>query len=137
MPSSEATHALFCIQKDYKKLEELILAFVEHEIPGGTIMEGRGMGQIICQDLPIFAHLAPLFPESNKDSYVFLCLLPDSMLPLCFELIERVCSPHARGVAFSIELGRYMRLSPDHEEGDPDADQEMTEALSIQTQEGS
>ena len=133
MPSSEATHALFCIQKDYKKLEELILAFVEHEIPGGTIMEGRGMGQIICQDLPIFAHLAPLFPESNKDSYVFLCLLPDALLPLCFELIERVCAPHTRGVAFSIELGRYMRLSPDLEQGDHEGDQERADVLLTQT----
>ena len=44
--SSIEQQAFVCIVKDYSKLEALLLACVEHDLPGGTILDARGMGQV-------------------------------------------------------------------------------------------
>ena len=103
--------AFVCITKNYKSLEALLLAFVENEIPGGTVLEGRGMGKILCEGLPIFSHLTSFFPDANGDSYVFLSLVLDEQVDLCFQLAKELCGEPDRGVAFSIPIGRFESFS--------------------------
>lgn len=103
--------AFLCITKNYRDLEALLLAFVENEIPGGTVLEGRGMAKILCEGLPIFSHLTSFFPDANQDSYVFLSIVLNEQLDLCFRLAQELCGEHNRGIIFSLPIGRYESLS--------------------------
>ena len=97
--------------KEYSRLEALLLNCVEHNLPGGTVIDARGMGQVLCQDIPLFLHLRDRFPAADGDSYLFLCVVDDMQLELCFELAEHTCQPLAQGVAFSLPVGRFQRFS--------------------------
>jgi nitrogen regulatory protein P-II 1 len=99
-----------CIQKNYKKLEELLLGLVEHEISGASIIEGRGMGQVLCHDLPVFAHLVDIFPQAGYDSYLLLCVVEDEQVDLCFQLVEHICQDETRGLCFTLPIGRMLRF---------------------------
>lgn len=109
---SNQHHAFICILKDYDKLEALLLACVEHDLPGGTIIDGRGMGQVLCQDIPLFLHLRDHFPEAEGDSYILLSVVNDEELDLCFQLAEQICSTSAQGVVFALPVPRFKRFSP-------------------------
>lgn len=112
VPNHVIAHQAFvCILKDYAKLEALLLACVEHNLPGGTILDGRGMGQVLCQDIPLFLHLRDHFPDAEGDSYVLLIVVKERELDLCFELAEKQCGPSAQGVVFSLPITRFRRFS--------------------------
>lgn len=113
LPKHAVGHQAFvCILKDYAKLEALLLACVEHSLPGGTILDGRGMGQVLCQDIPLFLHLRDHFPDAEGDSYVLLVVVTEAELDLCFNLAEKLCSPSGQGVIFSLPITRFKRFSP-------------------------
>jgi hypothetical protein len=99
-----------CIQKNYKKLEELLLGLVEHGISGASILESRGMGQVLCHDLPIFAHLAHIFPQASYDSYILFCVVEDEQADLCFRLVEQIGQEETRGLCFTLPIGRVLRF---------------------------
>ena len=73
---------LIAIVKDYSKVEEILLGFVEADIPGATVLEGQGMGQILG-NVPIFADLRGHFPGSMHDSYVLISVIDSSRIPRC------------------------------------------------------
>jgi hypothetical protein len=100
-----------CIQKDYLKLEELMLAFVEHQLPGATLLEGRGMGQAIGRDLPVFANLMEMFPDVEGDSHLLLFVGDEEQVKLSFELTSKICG-QCRGIAFSLPIGDFVSLGP-------------------------
>ena len=100
-----------CIQKDYLKLEELMLAFVERQLPGATLLEGRGMGQAIGRDLPVFANLMEMFPDAEGDSHLLLFIGDDEQVKLCFELTSKICA-QGRGIAFSVPIADIAYLGP-------------------------
>ena len=107
----QSYHAFVCIFKDYKKLESLLLACVERGLPGGTLIDSRGMGQILCQDIPLFIHLRDRFPAADGDSYLFLSVVTDEQLKICFELAEHIGQQALQGVAFSLPVGYFRRFS--------------------------
>ena len=108
---NKSMQAFLCITKNYKDLEALLLAFVENEIPGGTVLEGRGMAKILCEGLPIFSHLTSFFPDANQDSYLFISIVLDEQLDLCFRLAKELCGDRHRGIMFSMPIGRFESLS--------------------------
>ena len=111
-PNHSYSQAFVCILKDYSKLEALLLACVEHDLPGGTIIDGRGMGQVLCQDIPLFLHLRDHFPEAEGDSYILICIVGDHEIDLCFNLAEQICGPSSQGVIFALPVTRFKRFSP-------------------------
>jgi hypothetical protein len=70
------------------------------------------MGQVLCQDIPLFLHLRDHFPDAEGDSYVLLVVVEESQLDLCFELTESLYTPSAQGVVFSLPVTRFKRFSP-------------------------
>ena len=104
---------LVCILKDYRAVEALLLAFLELDVTGSTVIEGRGMGQIVG-DVPIFAGLRGHFPGSAVDSQVVLTVIDDSKVTACMEAIEATVGPldePGMGIAFTLPLGRAMGLA--------------------------
>lgn len=110
--SNVEQQAFVCIVKDYSKLEALLLACVEHDLPGGTILDARGMGQVLCQDIPLFLHLRDHFPEAEGDSYVLLSVVSTKQIETCFSLAEQICGSASQGVCFALPVFRFRQFSP-------------------------
>lgn len=107
---------LVCILKDYRRVEEILLGFLELGVTGGTVLEGRGMGQLLGSEVPIFAALRGLFPGSVSDSNVILAVMRAEKAELCLDLIERIAGPldqPGSGVAFTVPVVQVRGLMPE------------------------
>jgi hypothetical protein len=95
------------IIKDYRKVESLLLGFVEADVTGATVIEGQGMGQLLG-DVPIMAGLRGLFPGSAHESYVVIAAMASSKISKCIELVESICGPMespSAGIIFTVPIG--------------------------------
>lgn len=98
---------ILCILKDYRLVEDVLLGFVELGVTGATVVEGRGMGQIVGCEIPIFAALRGLFPGAAADSQIILAAVQNDLAQPCFDLIEKVAGPlnaPGAGVVFSLPI---------------------------------
>ncbi|MCA9541008.1 MAG: hypothetical protein KC620_19040 [Myxococcales bacterium] len=103
------------IIKDYRKIEELLLGFIEEGVTGATVVEGRGMGQIIGE-IPIFAGVRGLFPGSALDSHLVLAVMDAGLARTCLQLVERIAGSLEEpggGIAFTIPLGVVKGITPE------------------------
>lgn len=107
---------LVCILKDYRLVEALLLGFVEEGVTGATVLEGRGMGQILGNEVPLFASLRGLFPGAGAESHVVFSAMTAEKAARCLDLVSRVCGnldePGA-GVAFTVRLETMLGLAPE------------------------
>ena len=104
---------LVTIIKDYRKVEDLLLGFVERDVTGATVLEGRGMGQLLG-DVPIMADLRGLFPGSAHNSYVVIAAMTSEKARDCIRLVEETCGPldqAGSGVVFTMPIGNMRGLT--------------------------
>jgi hypothetical protein len=105
---------LVCILKDYRAVEALLLAFLELDVTGATVIDGRGMGQLVGE-VPIFAGLRGHFPGSAVDSHVVMTIIEDEQASMCLEAVEQIAGPLSEpgtGVAFTLPVGTTIGLAP-------------------------
>ncbi|MDJ0763199.1 MAG: hypothetical protein QNJ97_09450 [Myxococcota bacterium] len=110
-PSSEL---LFCIVKDHHQVEEILTGFLELGIRGATVIDGRGMGQILSMDVPIFAGFKNLFPGGSSGTYVILSAVASDLIGRAVELANEVCgslSKAGAGVLFTVPVSRAVGLA--------------------------
>ncbi len=62
---------LVLIAKDEAVMDELITGMLDVGITGATIVESKGLGAILHQDMPIFSGLASLLPQYTGSRMVF------------------------------------------------------------------
>ena len=104
---------LFCIIKDYRRVEDILLAFLENDITGATVIEGHGMGQILG-DLPIFAAVRGMFPGTAHDSQVIFTVLEAQKAHLAVTIIEETVgdlSQPGNGICFTLPVGSCRGVS--------------------------
>ncbi len=81
---------LFVIILDKSRLvDELITGFLDLGVQGATIIESRGMGEIIRQDMPVFSGLASLFGDTTG-SRMLMSVMPESLVEPVYGLVEEV-----------------------------------------------
>lgn len=99
------------IFKDYRKVEDLMLGFLEQGVTGATIIEGRGMGQIIGE-IPNFAGSRGLFPGSASDSQVVVAAMDAPLAKACVALAGRIVDldQPGTGIIFTVPLGETRGL---------------------------
>lgn len=99
---------LICLVKEYGHVDEILAGFLELGINGATVIDGRGMGEIITKDIPVFSGLRNLFPRGDLHTYVILSLIRTEHLKTAMDLVEEVCGPLSlpgNGVVFSVPIG--------------------------------
>lgn len=88
--SAKPAQKLFIIILDRAELvDELLTGFLDIGVPGATVVESQGMGSIIRKDMPIFAGLASLFPDTTGSRVIF-SVMPDPLVDEVFALVEEV-----------------------------------------------
>ena len=112
-PNDSDMVLFFSIIKDYRRVEEILLAFVENDITGATVLEGQGMGQILG-NLPIFADMRGMFPGSSHDSQIIFSVLDENKaqraMTLCEEIVGDM-SLAGHGVCFTVPLISAMGVA--------------------------
>jgi nitrogen regulatory protein P-II 1 len=104
---------LVVILKDYRRVEEVLLGFLEEGVTGATVVEGRGMGQLLASDLPIFAGVRGMFPGSAVDSQVIISVMSDERARACLQLVQKIAGPLEQpgaGVAFTVPLAGSLGI---------------------------
>lgn len=100
------------ILKDYRHVEDVLLGFIEGGVSGATVLEGRGMGQLIG-DIPIFAGLRGMFPGSAGDSHLVVAVMNETQAHAAHDLVDKVAGPldqPGTGITFTLPLASFRGL---------------------------
>ncbi len=109
----EERHVLLVVILDRPQLlDDLLTGYLDIGVRGATVLESRGMGSIVRQDMPIFAGLAGLFPESTG-SRTILSVLPERLVDDAFRLVEEVVGSLDKAnsaVCFTLPVGQFRGI---------------------------
>ncbi|MEZ4469659.1 MAG: hypothetical protein R3F60_02425 [bacterium] len=105
---------LICVLKDYRRVEDLLLGFVGLGIAGATVVEGRGMGQILSDEHPLFVSIRGLFPGSLRDSHVVFSVTDEARAQAGMALFEQIAGDARQpgtGIAFTVPVNAAVGLA--------------------------
>lgn len=109
----QAPHKLVIVILDDPQLvEDLIMGLVELGVKGATVVESRGMGEIIRQDMPVFAGLATLFPKTTH-SMMVMSLMPAELVEASFDLVNDIVGYIERensAICFSLPVESFRGI---------------------------
>lgn len=87
-------------------LDDVLMGLVDLGVTGATVVDSRGMGQIIRQDVQIFTGLANLFPETSRSVLIFSVMkasLVSSVFDMVDEVVGQIDRPNS-AVCFSLPV---------------------------------
>jgi len=102
---------LIAVVKGHRRVEEVMEGFLELGLPGATVLDAKGMGQIVSTDLPIFSGFRSLFPGSGEESYLILSVLSAEQVKEAVAMLRDVCDEFAQkgtGVVFTLPVLDFL-----------------------------
>ncbi|OQA59779.1 MAG: hypothetical protein BWY40_01097 [bacterium ADurb.Bin270] len=99
--------------KQAKFLDEILTGFVDIGIRGATVVGGRGMGQVLSSDVPIFASLKDMLPGLDFDTHMVFSVADREQVEKAMALVKEVCGDcdeDGIGVLFTLPVGRFMPI---------------------------
>ncbi len=107
---AETQRVLFmAIASSANQLDELITVVLDLGIPGATVIESKGLGAILRQEMPIFAGLASLIPDQTG-SRLILSVMPREKAEQFFSIIEQDFTGANRPIAFTVPIDQVAGL---------------------------
>jgi hypothetical protein len=106
---------LLAVVKGHRRLESVLEGFVEFDLPGATVLDARGMGQIVATEIPVFSGFRSLFQGGTAESYVILSVLSPDQIREAMDLLRDTCGDLAKeggGIAVSLPVADYLGLLP-------------------------
>jgi hypothetical protein len=100
---------LFVIASSPAQLDDIITVILDLGIPGATVIESKGLGAILRQEMPIFAGLASLIPDQTG-SRLILSVTQRDRAEQFFSFLENDFSGAARPIAFTLPIERVSGL---------------------------
>lgn len=98
---------LVIVVKDHRQVEAILTGFLEIGLRGATVIDVRGMGQIISAEIPIFTGFKSLFPGWGADTYMITSVIDPDSRKEAFQLAREVCgnfeSPGS-GIMFTLPV---------------------------------
>ena len=68
-------------------IDDVMAGFIELGITGATVLESKGMGRVISQELPIFAGLTALSAKSRVANRTIFCIAAESKVAAAIAMI--------------------------------------------------
>lgn len=90
-------------------LDELVTALLDLGIPGATVIDSKGLGALLRQEMPIFAGLASLLPD-RTGSRVVLSITREDVAERVLLHIEEELRDEVNLIACTVPLGRVVGL---------------------------
>ena len=85
--------------------------FLELGLPGATVIDAKGMGQIVTTELPIFSGFRSLFPGGGEVSYLILSVLTTEQVEEAIAMLRDVCggfSEKGTGIVFTVPVTGFV-----------------------------
>jgi nitrogen regulatory protein PII len=97
--------------KGHRRLELVMEGFLELGLPGATVIDAKGMGQIVSTELPIFSGFRSLFPGSGEESYLILSVVKEEQVEETIRMLRDVCGDFAEkgvGIVFTVPVTGFV-----------------------------
>ena len=98
---------VFIVLNKDEYLDELLEAFLELDVRGATVVDSRGMGQIISHDVPIFGGLRSLISGSRPYNKTILTVVNENKIADIVQVFEQICgslNEPGTGLIFSVPV---------------------------------
>ncbi len=109
--STNSRQLLIAALKGHRALERVMEGFLELGLPGATVIDAKGMGQIVSTELPIFTGFRSLFPGGGEESYLVLSVLSDEQVEEAIRMLRDVCGDFAEkgtGIVFTLPVTEFI-----------------------------
>ena len=107
---------LVLILNKVEKLEEVLEGFIELGITGATVIESVGMGQIISEEVPIFAGLRFMFTGAKPHNKTILSVIREDKEESVINVLQKILgdlNKSGTGIVFTIPLDSVKGLKPE------------------------
>ena len=105
---------LVCIVKSHHHVEDILTGFLDVGIRGATVLDARGMGQVITTSIPIFAGFKSMFAAGGASTYMIFSVLEEEMVPKAIGVIEEVAGNFDKpgtGFLFTAPVSRVRGMA--------------------------
>ena len=108
---------LLCVVNEPSKVEEILEAFLDIGVTGATIIDTYGMGNVLAQDIPIFAGFRQMLSGSGTNNKTIISVIDsDETLHAAIHAIETICGnleDPSTGIMMSLPLDFVKGLRPE------------------------
>jgi hypothetical protein len=94
---------------------------LEAGVHGATVLEGRGMWQVLSSEMPIFTGLSSLYPSMGGTKRTILSVVPSTKISELSEIIQDVVGDlkaPGTGILFDLPLSSVWGLAEELEQDD-------------------
>ncbi len=98
---------LLLIASSPTMMDDLITALLDLGLSGATIIESKGMGALLREEMPIFAGLASMLPGHTGSRLIFSATTRKQADDV-FTFIEKELKPAERPIAMTVPIGRFV-----------------------------
>lgn len=106
---------LVCVINDRDKLEDILAGFLEIGITGATVIDSRGMGRLLQDDVPAFGNLRSLTSLTRDDNAtVFSVVETQERLEAAQALVKDLCGDletPSTGIMFTVPVSGVVGLA--------------------------
>jgi nitrogen regulatory protein PII len=109
--STSARQLVIAVVKGHRRVELVMEGFLELNLPGATVIDAKGMGQIVSTEMPIFSGFRSLFPGGGEESYLILSVLREEQVAEAIRMLRDVCGDFAEkgtGIVFTVPVTGFI-----------------------------
>ncbi|MBX3353249.1 MAG: hypothetical protein KF684_09970 [Phycisphaeraceae bacterium] len=101
---------LIIIASSPTQLDDIITVLLDLGLPGATVIESKGLGAILRQEMPIFAGLASLIPDQTGSRLILSVTRPDAAASF-FDFLEHEMTGATKPIAFTLPIDRVSGVT--------------------------
>ena len=91
-------------------IDEILEMLYKAGVSGATVVESRGMGRVVCDNVPLFGGLRRMFNDCRPENKtIFMVINNEEMIDYVAEAVESVIGDleqSGQGILFTIPLHR-------------------------------
>lgn len=109
-----AQELFICVINSPDAVDDILAGLLEIGVTGCTIIDSKGMGKVISQDIPIFAGFKGMFTGSRESNVTIFSVMETELVEKAMALIEEIYmsfSEPSSGIAFSLPVNKVKGLS--------------------------
>ena len=109
-----AQELFICVLNRPEAVDDVLAAFLEIGVTGCTIIDSKGMGKVISQDIPIFAGFKGMFTGSRESNVTIFSVMEQEMVDQAIAMLEEIYmsfSEPSSGIVFSLPVSKVKGLT--------------------------
>ncbi|MDH4183863.1 MAG: P-II family nitrogen regulator [Nitrospinota bacterium] len=109
-----AYELFICVINRPEAVEDVIAGLLEIGVKGCTIIDTKGMGKIISQDIPIFSGFKNLFAGARESNVTIFSVMEAELVDSAIDIIEQIhqsFTEPSSGIAFSLPVSKVKGIA--------------------------